>query len=370
MTDLYNVIISDAFSRKAFDLVFLCRRKKIPYLLFDDASLFYRILLSFIYFKFVYSHKNIHKVLALKDRVHILLPVEEVTMQELLSIFSNDNFPNVRMLFPDSQTLNLLANKSSFRSFCSSKNFSSPRVFGSIIDLKNCLKPIHIIAKPNLGSGSKGIFYFKSISDCLNSIDTCDIDFLNYTIEEYIPNGHKVIGGFYLYSNGKLIDFYSHERLLVHPAFGGVTIISRSTYNVQIKNQGAGILNALKYNGLAMIEFVYDPRDNSYKVIEVNPRIWGSFILSDASAKFFLENYINICLSRPLLQTVFREAHIVWPHKFIYLFLIGKANFFMLKNLSNTIFINLSNSNIISSIVFYGLLSFRRLMRFPFSRKK
>ena len=40
------------------------------------------------------------------------------------------------------------------------------------------------------------------------------------------------------------------------------------------------LLNALDWFGVAMVEFKLDPRDGIPKLMEVNPRFWGSLALS------------------------------------------------------------------------------------------
>jgi predicted ATP-grasp superfamily ATP-dependent carboligase len=39
---------------------------------------------------------------------------------------------------------------------------------------------------------------------------------------------------------------------------------------------GRRLLDAVHWNGLAMVEFKYDVRDGLPKILEVNPRMWGS----------------------------------------------------------------------------------------------
>ena len=43
-----------------------------------------------------------------------------------------------------------------------------------------------------------------------------------------------------------------------------------------------------------MIEYILDHRDNKYKLIEINPRMWGSIMLSEFCNSNMLDNYINI----------------------------------------------------------------------------
>ena len=41
-------------------------------------------------------------------------------------------------------------------------------------------------------------------------------------------------------------------------------------------------MEALNWKGFANVEFKYDPRDDSYKFIEINARVWQQIGLAEA----------------------------------------------------------------------------------------
>ena len=62
-----------------------------------------------------------------------------------------------------------------------------------------------------------------------------------------------------------------------------------------------------------MLEYIYDDRSDEYKLIEANPRIWGSIMLSEYSGANLLSNYIRICLGQPIEKPMMKEeAYIRW----------------------------------------------------------
>jgi predicted ATP-grasp superfamily ATP-dependent carboligase len=48
----------------------------------------------------------------------------------------------------------------------------------------------------------------------------------------------------------------------------------------RIEELGIRLLQSLKWHGVAMVEFKVDPRDNEPKLMELNPRFWGSLALA------------------------------------------------------------------------------------------
>jgi predicted ATP-grasp superfamily ATP-dependent carboligase len=51
-------------------------------------------------------------------------------------------------------------------------------------------------------------------------------------------------------------------------------------HHPQIEELGIRLLRALQWYGVAMVEFKVDPRDNQPKLMELNPRFWGSLALA------------------------------------------------------------------------------------------
>lgn len=66
------------------------------------------------------------------------------------------------------------------------------------------------------------------------------------------------------------------RKVLQHPpkTGNGDVVETVSDYPQQLVEATNTILNAMKYAGPFEMEFVYDERDNEYKVIELNPRFW------------------------------------------------------------------------------------------------
>jgi len=57
---------------------------------------------------------------------------------------------------------------------------------------------------------------------------------------------------------------------------GGPSTVAESIYDEELKRQGLLLLEALNWHGVAMVEFKKDSRDNEFKLMEINPKFWGS----------------------------------------------------------------------------------------------
>ena len=117
-----------------------------------------------------------------------------------------------------------------------------------------------------------------------------------------------------------------------------------------------------------MLEFLYDQKAGRYKVIEANPRAWGSIMLSEYGGSHLLTNYVRSCIGEPLvIDHKDGDCYIRWffPVDVLnYLKSFGRIKGFW--NLKNTCFINWSYARRLSAIRFnfHNLFQLKNLKRF------
>jgi predicted ATP-grasp superfamily ATP-dependent carboligase len=126
-------------------------------------------------------------------------------------------------------------------------------------------------------------------------------------IQEYLEgNG---VGFFALYDNGVCKQYFMHERIREYPVSGGSSSCAQSIDNEHLKYYGLKILYALKWHGVAMVEFKYDKKventeggvfaDRIPHLLEVNPKFWGSLDLSEAAGVGFVEKTALMAMNKP-----------------------------------------------------------------------
>jgi len=104
-------------------------------------------------------------------------------------------------------------------------------------------------------------------------------------VQELIPGGPN-----HLYSvcpffkNGKIITGIMARRARQHPMdFGHASTFAELVDIPEVKKIAEKFLSLIDYYGFAEVEFMQDTRDGSYKLIEVNPRVWGWHTIAIAS---------------------------------------------------------------------------------------
>ena len=83
--------------------------------------------------------------------------------------------------------------------------------------------------------------------------------------------------------------YFMHHRIREYPVTGGASVCAESFSDVALKNEGMKLLDALKWEGVAMVEFKKDMKDGKYKLMEINPKLWGSLELAIVSGINFPE---------------------------------------------------------------------------------
>tara|TARA_Y100001958_G_C21239549_1_gene566819 strand:- start:2739 stop:3584 length:846 start_codon:yes stop_codon:yes gene_type:complete len=256
-----------------------------------------------------------------------------------------------KFLFPNKYVFELVRDKKSLNDFCVTNKIPVPREF-KLNDIKNLKSYLPLIAKPKIGSGSRGIFHINSYKD-FNIFKKRFYKNEKFIIQEKIGNEYSnILGCFLLCFKGKVINYYSHKRIRTYPKSGGVTTHSIISKNVKLYKSSKKIIKKLNYSGLIMIEYLHDIKDDKYKLIEINPRIWGSILASSISNSNLIENYINISLKLKVQDYKFNKSFITWlfPYevKFLFSHIYGRLKYGKYYG-----FINISKSKIFSSFFFH-----------------
>ena len=112
-------------------------------------------------------------------------------------------------------------------------------------------------------------------------------------IQEYVP-GHG-LGQCVFMHQGKAIRMFQHHRLREWPPEGGFSTACEAvplTQHRDLMNRSIELLRRIDWEGVAMVEYRFDPRTGRAVLMEINGRFWGSIPLAcHCGAKFALLTY-------------------------------------------------------------------------------
>jgi len=103
------------------------------------------------------------------------------------------------------------------------------------------------------------------------------IDPSEVLVQEFIPGGPNHLYSFCpFFKNGRVVTSIMARRARQHPMdFGHASTFAELVAIPELQEIGEKFLRLIGFYGLAEVEFMRDPRDGQYKLIEVNPRVWG-----------------------------------------------------------------------------------------------
>jgi D-aspartate ligase len=108
-------------------------------------------------------------------------------------------------------------------------------------------------------------------------------------IQERIPGGGENQFSFCaVCNNGQVYATLVAQRRRQYPVeFGNASSFVETTSQAVVERDGRQFLEGIGFDGMAEVEFKFDPRDGRYKILDVNPRPWGWHTLGKAAGVDF-----------------------------------------------------------------------------------
>ena len=224
----------------------------------------------------------------------VIFPVTDATVIPILK--QKDEFSEHTIVpFADYQTVIKAIDKSRTLKIAMENNIPCPKTYfaGYYGDLEETLGAddveleYPVVVKPVTGFGARGVFLCNSTDDLMNRCRHVQDRYGQFLVQEYIPKGDE-IGVYTLFDfDSRCCALSVQKRLRSYPASGGPSTLRETIRDERAVKLANKLLTAMGWSGVAMVEFRVDPRDGTPKLMEVNPRFWGSLQLSILSGVDF-----------------------------------------------------------------------------------
>lgn len=94
-------------------------------------------------------------------------------------------------------------------------------------------------------------------------------------VQELLPlKDNKTVSFAAFVLEGNIVSAWAGVKIREHPLHFGTSTYSQSISSTPFYLLAERLLRELNYNGICEIEFLQDPRDGQYKLIEINARTW------------------------------------------------------------------------------------------------
>jgi D-aspartate ligase len=263
--------------------------------------------------------KDLKKILC-KKKVSVLIPCIEDEIFVIAKHADELRETGVKFMVPGIDVLNVACNKGHSTVIANKNGISCPLTtmihngtdmlgIERIVNAFMVICPFPWILKPAIGHGMNGVNKVGSKDEALNLLNTIDRDVV---LQELIPGsvGSMYLVGLLYDKNGKAVRKFSSRSIRTLFASGGPATAGISVYSPDLIEKTEHLLGSIgRWHGPAAVEWMLDPRDNSFKYIEINPRFWGYSYLAVGSGINFPSVYVELCLDQPVgLDPGFKEG--------------------------------------------------------------
>lgn len=241
-----------------------------------------------------------------KKDIDVFIPGSEPEIIEVSGFTDTLKSVGTKTLLPDYRTLMKAANKFSTVQIARELDIPHPKTIHINFDRfddKEILDKLEfpLIVKPCRGRGAKGVEYYHTYDELITNIGSVLEDDREYLLQEVIPGeeGSMYAFGTIADRDHNLKAEFSSRSIKTKFDHGGPAIAGESTRNERVIELGKKLINGLAgWVGPAMIEFMLDPRDNKFKLMEINPRLWGYNYLATGAGINFPKLIVDLALDK------------------------------------------------------------------------
>jgi hypothetical protein len=131
-------------------------------------------------------------------------------------------------------------------------------------------------------------------------------------VQGHVPG--RGVGAFFLHAGGEVLAELMHLRLHEVPYTGGVSSLRETWHHASIRDDALEKLRAARWEGVAMMEYRWDPATDRFAFMEMNARFWGSLHLALYGGvdfpRLLLDAWQGIPFARPRARLGVRCRHL------------------------------------------------------------
>jgi len=233
-----------------------------------------------------------------REAVDVLLPMTDVSAPLLMAL--RERYPELTIPFPEREVYERASDKVGLCTLAAELGVPVPKgiVLEARPDGKASVDPsselaaliadvgFPLILKPGRSSveGPRGVLRF-------GVRQVASPEQLDDALRAYLPEAFPLLvqerisgpglGAFVLAQDGRTLATFGHQRLREKPPTGGVSVYRESVpLRADVEAHATRILSALRWTGVAMVEFKEDAATGTPYLMEINGRFWGSLQLA------------------------------------------------------------------------------------------
>ncbi len=223
--------------------------------------------------------------LGASGRYRLMIPCNDLGLSALAECYNDLDAMGVQVASPDPQIISNVLNKSKTLDLAKQLEIPVPKYFyiknPADLDAASAEILFPAVAKPQSKRqrNEHKVLYLEDRVEALRLADEITHWDSGLILQEYCRG--EGVGVEVFLHDGEVRLLFQHRRLLEQPASGGVSVVAISEkVDPKLAEYAIRLLRALKWEGVAMVEFRQDKNHADCALMEVNGRLWGTLALS------------------------------------------------------------------------------------------
>jgi D-aspartate ligase len=240
-----------------------------------------------------------------KNKIDVTLSVGDISA-DILSRNKDEFSKYTHLTQPDYSKFIKAADKLNLMNYCLTNSLPCPKTFclneENIIGIADRID-FPVIVKPTRGVGAVGLVKFNTPNDLLKQYKLLENKYGPLIVQEYIPpqeNGMQYQAEAFLDKNGKMKVCMVLEKPRYFPVNGGTSTANVTINYPEIVKITKLLLEGLKWEGAADVDFMLDPRDNTPKILEINPRVTAGIKIGFAAGIDFADLHLKLAFDQDI----------------------------------------------------------------------
>lgn len=262
------------------------------------------------------SYMNKLLTLLQNEKFDVLLPMGFRSYQ-LCAAYASTIQQHTSLTITTKENIALASDKRLTYALAEKTGVPFPKTFqvGSLDEVAKIETGFPVVIKSSFESGTNVVEYAHSKKELLQKFEAM-VKKHRFKPEDYPIIQQYITGegfGFFAYyEEGTCKAFFMHHRLREYPVTGGASVCAESFYDETLLQQGKKLLDELKWNGVAMVEFKKHS-DGEYKLMEINPKFWGSLELALAAGVNFPAMLLQKAANEKVVQSLpYKQITFQW----------------------------------------------------------
>ena len=219
-----------------------------------------------------------------------MIPVKEESL-DVIMIYREEFERLTRLPFPSTEVFQICRDKNKTMGLAKQLGIPHPKTvmpnrLDQVEDLAKSLR-FPVVIKPRMSCSGLGISHVKDDAQLYEAYCKVHEQYPFPMIQEEIPAGEKYDVACLLDENSRPLATFAQKEIRSFPVQDGASTLQESVWRPDLVEITLQFLQKAGWSGIAEAEFMIDPRDGLPKLLEVNPRFWGSLQLAIQSGVNF-----------------------------------------------------------------------------------